>query len=137
MRAAEGEGRRRIVGDDGQATAELAMVLPLVAVLLVLVLQVGVVLRDQVMVVHAAREAARAAVVTESAGDRAGAATQAAERSGAFPAGNASVHTQLVDGGERLRATVRHVNRTDLPLVGALLPDVPLSASATMRVEQP
>lgn len=137
MTVARGEGHHRAAGDHGQATVELAVVLPLVALLLVLVLQVGLVLRDQVLVVHAAREAARAAVVAEARGDRAAAAVEGAERSGSFPAGQARVSTQLLEGGTRLRATVRHTNRTDLPLVGALLPDVQLSASATMRVEQP
>ena len=102
-----------------------------------LVLQVGAVLRDHVLVVHAAREAARAGVVAEASGDRASAARTGADRSGAFRAGDLAVTTRLVDGGSRLEATVRHVNRTDFPLVGALLPDVEVSGTATMRVEQP
>jgi hypothetical protein len=138
MIVAEGEGApRRRGGDRGQGTVELAFSLPLVATLLVLVLQVGSVLRDHVLVVHAAREAARAGVVAEAAGDRAAAARGGAERSGAFRAGDLTVTTRLVDGGSRLEATVRHVNRTDFPLVGALLPDVEVSGTATMRVEQP
>ena len=47
----------------GQATVELALVLPLVVFGLLAILQVGLVVRDQVAVVHAAREAARAASV--------------------------------------------------------------------------
>src|SRR4029078_2878808 len=42
----------------GQATVELALVLPLVVFALLAILQVGLVVRDQVAVVHAAREAA-------------------------------------------------------------------------------
>lgn len=121
--------------DGGQATVELAMVLPLVAVLVLVVLQIGLVLRDQVMVVHAAREAARAAVVAEAAADRAGAAVRAARLSGSFHPDETEVRTRLVDGGRRLEATVRHVNRTEVPLVGLVLPDVALEASAVMRVE--
>ena len=45
----------------GQAAAEVALVLPLVALVLLGVLQAGLVLRDQVLVTHAAREGARAA----------------------------------------------------------------------------
>ena len=141
MRVARREGRR--VGarttrtDVGQATVELAVVLPLVVMLLVLVLQIALVARDQVMVVHAAREAARSAAVAEAAGDRPEAATRAARASGAFAPAQMSVVTELLDGGRRVRATVRHTNRTDLPLVGALLPDVDLEASAVMRVERP
>lgn len=126
---------RAIRSDGGQATAELAVVLPLVVMLLILVLQIGLVARDQVMVVHAAREAARSAAVAEAGGDRSAAATRAARLSGAFSPAEASVTTELLDAGRRVRTTVRHTNHTDLPLVGALLPDVDLEATAVMRVE--
>jgi Flp pilus assembly protein TadG len=45
--------------DSGQASVELALVLPLVFAMLFAVVQVGLVVRDQVLVVHAAREAVR------------------------------------------------------------------------------
>lgn len=38
-------------------------------------------------------------------------------------------------GEGRVRATVRYSFATDVPLVGALVDDVDLSASAVMRVE--
>ena len=132
---AAGDGGDR--GDGGQATVELAMVLPLVVMLILSVLQVGLVLRDQVMVVHAAREGARAAVVAEATSDRAGAAARAAQLSGSFHPDETEVRTRLLDGGRRLEATVRHVNGTDVPLVGLILPDVVLEARAVMRVEHP
>ena len=50
-------------GDDGQATVELALVLPLVALFALFVAQVGVVVREQVLLTHATREAVRAASV--------------------------------------------------------------------------
>ncbi|MCD9624629.1 TadE/TadG family type IV pilus assembly protein [Rhabdothermincola salaria] len=141
MARREGRGSARAFAgtpaDGGQATVELAMVLPLVALVVLLVLQVGLVLRDQVMVVHAAREAARAAVVAEAANDRAGSAARAARLSGSFHPDETEVSTRLLDGGRRLEATVRHVNRTDVPLVGLLLPDVGLEARTVMRVEHP
>jgi hypothetical protein len=136
MGAVEGEAAPRGRRDVGQGTVELALTLPLVATLLVLALQVGMVLREHVLVVHAAREAVRAGVVAEAGADRTAAAREGAERSGAFRVGDAAVSTRLLDGGTRLEATVRHVNRTDLPLVGTLLPDVQVEATATMRVEQ-
>src|SRR5207247_8954779 len=58
-----GEVTRATTRDDGQAAVELALVLPLVALLLLVLVQVGLVVRDQVLVVHAAREAAREAAV--------------------------------------------------------------------------
>jgi Flp pilus assembly protein TadG len=48
----------------GQASVELALVLPLVALLLLGLLQAGVVLRDQLLVVQAAREGVREASVS-------------------------------------------------------------------------
>ena len=47
--------RSRARSDRGQATVELALVLPLVFGLLVLVFQIALVARDEVLVVHAAR----------------------------------------------------------------------------------
>lgn len=122
--------------DCGQGTVELAMVLPLVALLLLVVVQVGIVVRAQVLVVHAAREAARAAAVAESDGARGGAARHGAQSSGAF-GDDVEVETAELDGGRSVRATVRHTEHTDVPLVGALLPDVTLESSAVMRIEQP
>ena len=50
-------------GQRGQAAVELALVLPLVALVLLAVVQVGLIVRDEVLVLHAAREGARAAAV--------------------------------------------------------------------------
>ncbi len=47
----------------GQATVELVLVLPVVVLALLLVIQVGLIARAQVLVVNAAREGARAAAV--------------------------------------------------------------------------
>lgn len=109
----------------GQATVELALALPFVAAALLLVVQVGLVVRAQVLVVHAAREAARAAVV----GD------EPPPLDGLDPA---RARIELGGGGRtgtRTTATVTYRYRTDVPLVGALVPDVELRGAATMRVE--
>jgi Flp pilus assembly protein TadG len=50
-------------GQRGQATVELALVAPLLLGLVLVLAQVAIVARDRVLVVHAAREAARVAVV--------------------------------------------------------------------------
>ncbi len=121
-------------GDRGQATVELALVLPLVALLVLLVLQVGLVVRDHILVTHAAREAARAAAVAD--GDRAAAAHRGAERSADLDSGRLHVTTTLTGGGERVRVHVAYDSVTDVPLVGMFVPDVGLSGDATMRVEQ-
>src|SRR3954471_811626 len=60
-----GTGRH---AERGQATVEFAFVLPLVILAVLAVIQVGLVVRDQLGVVHAAREAARAASVDPDPG---------------------------------------------------------------------
>ena len=120
-------------GDRGQATVELALVLPLVAVLVLLVLQVGLVIRDHLLVEHAAREAARAASVADA--DRSSAANRAAVRSADLDAGRLRVSSNVTDGGQGVAVHVDYRSATDVPLVGLLLPDVELRGDAVMRVE--
>ena len=114
----------------GQATVELALVLPLVLALLVLVFQVALVARDEILVVHSARDAAREATVTHDQGRIATAATR-------------NLHGAIVrvvrrgGVGEPVEVVVRYVSRTNLPLIGALLPDITVHGGSIMRVESP
>ncbi|HEY4378608.1 MAG TPA: TadE/TadG family type IV pilus assembly protein [Acidimicrobiales bacterium] len=120
-------------GERGQATVELALALPVVVVLLLLVLQVGLVARDQLLVAHAAREAARAAAVDA----RPGAATTAARHSGPLDPGRLTVATSGRDGpGSVVVVDVDYRAPTDVPLVGPLVRDVDLHARVAMRVER-
>jgi Flp pilus assembly protein TadG len=126
---AEQPGRACPRATRGQATVELALVLPLVVFGLLAVLQVGLVVRDEVAVVHAAREAARAAAVDRD------------PRRAVAAARRVVAHAEVDVGprprvGEPITVTVRVTSRTDLPLVGALFPDPELSARAVMRVER-
>ena len=79
----------------GQATVELALLLPLVLALVMLVVQIGLVVRAQVLVVQAAREAARSAAVGGDAASARAAGLQAT------PLGNGplSVTVTLADSG--------------------------------------
>lgn len=120
-------------GDQGQSTVEFALVLPLVVLVILLVVQAGFVARDQLLVSHAAREAARAAAVSD--GDRAGAAMTAARNSGRLRADQLSGTVSLVDQGESVRVVVSYRSTTDLALIGALVPDIDLEAAVVMRVE--
>jgi Flp pilus assembly protein TadG len=127
------ERQRARGGEGGQATAELALVLPLVAMLLLALVQAAVVARDQVLVAHAAREAARVAAVD----DDVEAARLAAEHAGPLAADRLEVAvTGRGEAGSRVRVVVRYTLPTRLPLVGRALDDVTLTASATMRVER-
>src|SRR5262245_48021383 len=113
----------------GQATVELALVLPLVVFGLLAIVQVGLVVRDQVAVVHAAREAARAASVDPDPSRAVGAARRVLQRA------EVDVGPRPKVGGP-ITVEVTYHDRTDLPLVGPLFPDVDLHARAVMRVEK-
>ncbi len=125
-----GVGAVRREADGGQAAVELALALPLVFVVLLAAVQVLLVGRDQLAVVHAAREGARAAAV---AADVTGAGTSAASAAAGLDARRLSVAVR--DGGERVTVVVRYAAPTDVPLVGALIGDVVVTGTATMRVE--
>ena len=118
--------------EHGQAAVELVLSLPLVVLLLLAAVQTGLVVRDQILVVHASREAARAAVVS---------ADPAAARRAAAASSGLAQRRLTVDPGPRgapgsaLRVAVRYVSPTEVPLVGPFLPDVILRATTTMRVE--
>jgi Flp pilus assembly protein TadG len=119
--------------DEGQAATELALVLPVLVLLLLAVVQVTLVARDQVLVVHAAREAAREAAV-----DPRPAAVRAAARRAApgLKPGRMGTDTGQT-GGVPVTVIVRVVYRvpTDVALIGPLLPDVEVRAKAAMRRE--
>ena len=118
----------------GQATVELALALPVVALALLLVVQVALVARAQILVVHAAREGARAAAVDP----KPGAAARAAQSSpGLHPAGVRVVSSPRGPSGSIIRVTVHYRARTDVPLVGLLVGDVNVEATVAMRVEDP
>jgi hypothetical protein len=120
-------------GDRGQSTVELAVALPFVVLLIVLIVQVAVVVRDHLLVVHGAREAVRAAAVALT--DRHDAAVFGARRAGPLDPDRLRVSEEVLSGGDRVRVRVEYSSPTDLPLVGVFLPDIDLSADAVMRLE--
>jgi Flp pilus assembly protein TadG len=124
--------------DEGQAAVELALVLPLVVLLLLAVVQVTLVARDEVLVVHAARAGAReAAVAAPGGGD--GEADGQVRRAALEASGLKSERTMTdmtrVGTTDTVIVRVRYAAPTDVPLIGPLLPDVTLDADVTMRSE--
>jgi Flp pilus assembly protein TadG len=109
---------------------ELALSLPLLFMFLLAIVQLVVIVRDQLAVQLAAREAARAAAVAAPANVSAqGAADRAVTLRPLQVATRIAIDTVTV--------TVSHVTRTDVPMIGALLPDITVSATATMSLEPP
>ncbi len=111
-------------GQEGQATVELVLVLPLLGLLLLAIVQVALIAEAQVRVTHAAREGARAAAV--EADPHHAVSRVLGERP----------HSVSVAGGATtVQVTVVGVQPTRVPLVGRLLGDVELRSVATMRRE--
>jgi len=116
-------------GERGQSTVEFALILPLFFALLALVFQVALVGRDEILVVHAARAAVREASVTADPARIDAAATRTLR--------GAVVHvTRRGPVGAPVEVEITYASPTDLPVVGALLPDLTLHARAVMRVER-
>ncbi len=110
---------------------ELALALPLVALLLLAMVQVGLVVRDQVLLTHAAREAAREAAVEPSPG----APRRAALAGAPLAPEQLTVEASARVPAGRVTVVARYRSPTAVPLVGPLVPDVVLQSQASMRVE--
>lgn len=117
----------------GQATVELAFSVLLLAFVFVLLLQVGLVARDQVLVAQAAREAARTAAVDPDPG----AATAAALAATGLNPGRLDVRMGERQAGAMVSTEVTYRSRIVTPVGGRVLLEPKLSSKAAMRVESP
>lgn len=117
-------------GERGSASVEFALVLPLVLATLLALIQVGLVLRDQLVVLDAARAGAREASVTLDEGEVRSAVAAAA--AGLDPASlDVSVSREGTRGSE-VRVAVTYVRAVQT--LGFEL-TVPLRGTVTMRQE--
>lgn len=121
--------RRRALREGAQATVETALVLPAVAVIALIVLQAGLLARDQVLAVSATRAAARAATVEP---------TTAAARRALDAAGVADRATVEVSGASRpggLVTVTVELEPAKVPVVGRALAGRRLRERLTVLVE--
>jgi Flp pilus assembly protein TadG len=118
----------------GSATVEFALVLPLVLVVVLALVQVGLLVRDRLLVEAAARAAARAAAVQDDPAAISAAALAAAP--GLDPA-QASVEMMRVgERGSPVTVRFAYAESFRVPLVGWLLgAGVTLTAEAAARQE--
>lgn len=116
--------------DRGQATVEFAIVLPLVAILVLGIVQLVVIARDQLAVELAAREGARTAVVSADPDRAASDAAHAA-------VGIDGLDVTVTRAGDQLTVVVRRRVATDVPLVGLLVGDIEVTAAVTMQRDPP
>ena len=115
--------------DRGQATVELALLLPVLVLFLLALVQTALVARNELLVEDAAHAAAREASVDAGPVRIADAARRT------LRGVDVEVH-RSGRVGDAVEVIVRYRDHTNLPLVGPLFPDVALHASATMRAER-
>jgi Flp pilus assembly protein TadG len=126
------------VSDDGQATLEAALTLPVVLIALLLIVQVGVVVRDALALAQAAREGARVAAVTAD-DDAAHEAVRGA--AGPLDVDRIAISVTPEETERRLGGQVtvalEYEERLSIPIVSRIVSmNLPLRATATMRLER-
>lgn len=115
--------------DRGQSTVEFVLVLPLVMFAVLLIAQFLVIVLTQVQVVNAARNAVRAAAVSQNPSDAASTTAQTSFGR------DIEVDTEVSRKWVTVTTTYELV--TDLPMVGRFVPDLTLSSRFSMLLEPP
>jgi len=129
---------RRGAHDPGQATVELALVLPFIVLLGLALVQFGVVVANQLAVLGAAQCAARAAAISGNGGKYSESVAQRdAEVAGSECVALRPLRVDLTTVNDVVTARVKYLDRTDLPFVGILFPNLTLEAAAAMQIETP
>jgi len=113
----------------GQAAVELALVLPLLVVLLLVIVQVGLVIRDEVLVIHAARSAAREAALGTDRGQVAAAALAAS----GLDRRRLTVTSAVA--GQEVVVTVSYRSVPIVPVLSRLVREVRLQETCRLALE--
>jgi Flp pilus assembly protein TadG len=122
------------VSQRGQATVELALLLPFVVLFAWVLVEIGMIATDNVRLWHAAREAARVGAVDPD---------PSAIRAAAASSGLHPIDLSVRPGaegrifGEPLTVSVTYRPTSSAPVIGKLFETVVMTAEATMRIEQP
>ena len=114
--------------DSGQATVELALVMPLIIGLLLIILTVGLVVRDQLAVWHAASAGARAASISPDSPDVVQRAVEAEVQL-------RPLHLKIIRDEQLITDEVQYPRTINLWLIQHIIPPLTLSASVTMHVQ--
>jgi len=124
----------RRADERGQASVEFVLCLPIAALLLGILIEIGLLVGDHVRLWHAARESARVAIVDSDPEE----IRSAAEQGGVSPL-EVEVDPEFADRstGRSLTVTLSYEPSGRLPLIGDLISGRAMSSSATMRIEQP
>lgn len=121
---------RTSLPDNGQATVEFALVLPMVIASLLLMVQVLLVVLSQLSLQHEARIAVRAAAIATDPTSAARAAVRNND-----PQSPSSIIVETTEGVVTVFLT-RQVPIA-VPILGRLWPDIEISVDLTMALEPP
>ncbi len=113
----------------GQATVELAVVLPIVMLLFLATLQAAMLVRDRILLIDAARVAGRTVIVSP----RLEAAQQAVDSQGSVGSATVSLSGETSSGS--LAVVTLRMPATRVPVVGRVVSGVVLEETLTVRVE--
>ncbi len=122
--------RRRCSRSRGQATVEFALLLPVAVVALLVIVQIGLVVRTRVMLTHAAREGVRVAAVGGSDAE----VTAAVVDAGSLDPAQLTV--AVTRDASVVRVLLVYEMQTDVSVVGAILNDPEMSSVAAMYRER-
>jgi len=127
---------RLLLADRGSAVVEFALVLPLLLLVVLAVVQVGLLGRDQLLVSQSSRAGAREAAVDP---DDRGVRLAAVEAAPGLDPERLTVEVQRAGAmGQPVSVSVAYRATISVPLAGWLFPsEVGLRATATMRQEFP
>ncbi len=123
------------MSDRGQATLEAALAMPIVLLALLLIVQVGIVVRDALALDQAAREGVRAMAITASPDE-----ARAAVRGSAGPLDADRIATEISSAatrGDSVGIDLSYTEELRIPVVSKIVAlHLPLEAKATMRLER-
>ena len=119
---------RRSEANSGQATVELALVMPLIIGLVLIILNVGLVVRDQLAVWHAASAGARAASISPDSPDVVQQAVEAEVQL-------RPLHLRIVRDGDLITVEAKYPRTIGLWVFKYIAPPLILSATVTMHVQ--
>lgn len=116
--------------ESGQATVELAIILPFIVLIAAGLIQCGLIVANQLAVWNAARNAARAAAISPD------------PQIDAQQAANSAVDLRplqviITTTDDVVSARVVYIDHTNLPLIGVLFPQISLEATVAMLREIP
>lgn len=116
--------------ESGQATVELAIILPFIVLIAAGLIQCGLIVANQLAVWNAARNAARAAAISPD------------PQIDAQRAANSAVDLRplqviITTTDDVVSARVVYIDHTNLPLIGVLFPQISLEATVAMLREIP